>query len=162
VQVEPARRAYAELGVKAVITGRRASQGAARAGLKPLEVDETGLIKLNPLFEWTFPSVELYIQQNSVPTNKLLSQGYKSIGDWHSTVKSGDTGERGGRWAEKEEKTECGLHADYFAMKVAMKKVRGPQTDFLFCFKRRGLPANDLIQREEERPQKENLTSVQA
>ena len=97
-----------------------------------MEVDETGLIKLNPLFEWTFPFVEWYIQQNEVPTNKLLSQGYKSVGDWHSTVKSGegDTGERGGRWAGKEERTECGLHTDYFVMKAAMEKVRGPRTDF--------------------------------
>lgn len=94
----------------------------------PLEVDETGLIKLNPLFSWTFQSVEGYIKENNVPTNKLLSQGYKSVGDWHSTTKSGegDVGERGGRWAENKEKTECGLHADYLTMRIAMKKVRGP------------------------------------
>lgn len=119
--------------MKAVITGRRASQGAARAGLKPLEVDETGLIKLNPLFAWTFPFVEWYIKANNVPTNNLLSQGYRSIGDWHSTVKSGegDAGERGGRWAENDGKTECGLHADYFSMKAAAKKVRGDPEQFL-------------------------------
>lgn len=112
--------------MKAVITGRRASQGAARAGLKPLEVDETGLVKLNPLFAWTFPFVDWYIKQHDVPTNKLLSQGYRSVGDWHSTAKSGegDAGERGGRWDDN--KTECGLHTDYFAMKAAVKKVREP------------------------------------
>lgn len=144
MQVEPARRAYAELGVKAVITGRRASQGAARAGLKPLEVDETGLVKLNPLFEWTFPFVEWYIQQNNVPTNKLLSQGYRSIGDWHSTVKSGegDGGERGGRWAENKERTECGLHTDYFAMKAAVEKVREPPEH---VFEQQGLLLNGLF-----------------
>lgn len=115
------------MGVKAVITGRRASQGGDRAGLKPLEVDETGLVKLNPLFSWTFPSVERYIQTNGVPTNKLLSQGYRSVGDWHSTEKSGegDAGERAGRWAGDKEKTECNLHTDYFTMRAAMKKVRG-------------------------------------
>lgn len=124
VKVEPARRAYEELGVKAVITGRRASQGADRANLQPLEVDSTGLLKLNPLFAWTFPFVEWYIKQNSVPRNKLLDQGYRSVGDWHSTVKSGDgdVGERAGRWAGKAEKTECGLHVDYFAMKAAAQK----------------------------------------
>ncbi|KAL4245992.1 PAPS reductase family protein [Abortiporus biennis] len=124
VKVEPARRAYEELGVKAVITGRRASQGADRANLKPLEVDSTGLLKLNPLFSWTFPFVEWYINENKVPRNKLLDQGYRSVGDWHSTVKSGDgdTGERAGRWAGKKEKTECGLHVDYFALKAQAKK----------------------------------------
>ncbi|TFY63143.1 hypothetical protein EVG20_g6443 [Dentipellis fragilis] len=124
VKVEPARRAYEELGVKAVITGRRASQGAARASLQPLEVDSTGLVKLNPLFAWNFPLVEWYIKENNVPRNKLLDQGYKSVGDWHSTAKSGegDAGERAGRWAGKAEKTECGLHVDYFAMKAKLKK----------------------------------------
>jgi len=112
------------LGVKAVITGRRASQGTSRAGLKPLEVDETGLIKLNPLFSWNFALVDWYVSEQKVPRNRLLDQGYRSVGDWHSTVKSGsgDSGERAGRWAAKEEKTECGLHTDYFAMKAAMKK----------------------------------------
>ncbi|THH16408.1 hypothetical protein EW146_g4227 [Bondarzewia mesenterica] len=129
VKVEPARRAYEELGVKSVITGRRASQGAARASLQPLEVDSTGLLKLNPLFAWNFHLVDWYIKSNNVPHNKLLSQGYKSVGDWHSTVKSGegDEGERAGRWAGKEEKTECGLHVDYFAMKAKLKKEKEEQ-----------------------------------
>lgn len=116
VQVEPAQRAYRELNVRAVITGRRASQGGDRASLKPLEVDATGLVKLNPLFAWKFGQVGEYIKANNVPRNKLLDQGYKSVGDWHSTAKSeeGDAGERAGRWAGREEKTECGLHKDYF------------------------------------------------
>ncbi|PIL37386.1 hypothetical protein GSI_01080 [Ganoderma sinense ZZ0214-1] len=124
VKVEPARRAYEELGVKAVITGRRASQGADRANLQPLEVDNTGLVKLNPLCAWTFPFVEYYVDSNKVPRNKLLDQGYRSVGDWHSTVKSsaGDTGERAGRWVGKQEKTECGLHVDYFRLKAEAEK----------------------------------------
>ena len=123
-QVEPARRAYEDFGVKAVITGRRASQGADRANLQPLEVDSTGLLKLNPLFSWNFYLVEWYISENKVPRNKLLDQGYRSVGDWHSTVKSGDgdAGERAGRWAGRKEKTECGLHVDYFKMKAAVKQ----------------------------------------
>lgn len=121
--MEPARRAYEALGVQSVITGRRASQGADRATLQPLEVDSTGLLKLNPLFAWNFALVEWYIKQNSVPRNKLLDQGYRSVGDWHSTMKAGEgEGERAGRWAGKE-KTECGLHKDYFEMKAQAKKV---------------------------------------
>ena len=107
-----------------MITGRRASQGADRANLQPLEVDSTGLLKLNPLFAWNFHLVEWYIKENNVPRNKLLDQGYRSVGDWHSTVKSadGDAGERAGRWAGKAEKTECGLHVDYFKLKAAAEK----------------------------------------
>ncbi|KIK67590.1 hypothetical protein GYMLUDRAFT_36331 [Collybiopsis luxurians FD-317 M1] len=123
VKVEPARRAYADLGVKSVITGRRASQGGDRASLKPLEIDSIGLLKLNPLFEWTFPIVEWYISENGVPHNKLLSQGYRSVGDWHSTVKVAEgQDERAGRWAGRE-KTECGLHKDFFEMKAQAMKA---------------------------------------
>ncbi|KAF9498752.1 Phosphoadenosine phosphosulfate reductase thioredoxin [Pleurotus eryngii] len=121
VKVEPAKRAYETLGVKAVVTGRRSSQGGDRASLQPLEVDSTGLLKLNPLFSWNFHFVEWYITQNAVPRNKLLDQGYKSIGDWHSTSKVADgQDERAGRWAGKE-KSECGLHKDYFVMKAKAK-----------------------------------------
>lgn len=126
VKVEPARRAYRDLNVQAVITGRRATQGADRASLQPVEVDSTGLIKVNPLFSWTFAQVKAYVDEHNVPRNALLAQGYRSVGDWHSTIKSGDgdSGERAGRWAGKE-KTECGLHQDYFKMKLlAMKKKR--------------------------------------
>lgn len=120
-KVEPAQRAYQAFNVQSVITGRRASQGAARASLQPLEVDSTGLLKLNPLFAWNFSLVEWYIKQNNVPRNKLLDQGYRSVGDWHSTSKVAEgQDERAGRWAGKE-KTECGLHEDYFKMKAQAK-----------------------------------------
>ncbi|KAL4076270.1 Phosphoadenosine phosphosulfate reductase family-domain-containing protein [Scleroderma citrinum] len=125
VKVEPGRRAYKELKVQSVITGRRASQGGERALLQPLEVDSTGLLKLNPLFAWTFSQVDQYIKENNVPRNKLLDRGYRSVGDWHSTCKSGegDVGERAGRWAGKQGKTECGLHKDYSEMQRKVKEL---------------------------------------
>lgn len=65
--------------------------------------------------------VSWHIDEYKVPRNKLLDQGYKSVGDWHSTVKPVDgADERSGRWAGKE-KTECGLHKDYFKMKAQAK-----------------------------------------
>lgn len=63
VKVEPAARAYMELGVRAVITGRRRSQGAERADLKVLEVDERGLLKVNPLISWSFKEVKEYVDK---------------------------------------------------------------------------------------------------
>lgn len=126
VKVEPARRAYEELGVRAVFTGRRRSQGADRASLNAVEVDETGLVKVNPFLNWSFQQVDNYVKTNAVPYNELLDLGYKSIGDWHSTSMPGaNDSERGGRWKDKGGKTECGLHKDYFKMrKVAEKKMR--------------------------------------
>ena len=109
-KVEPAQRAYSELQVKAVLTGRRRSQGGKRGDMDIVEVDEAGLIKVNPLANWSFAKVKAYIDQNNVPYNELLDRGYKSVGDWHSTqaTKEGED-ERSGRW-KGQQKTECGIH----------------------------------------------------
>ncbi|KAI0008652.1 phosphoadenosine phosphosulfate reductase [Xylariaceae sp. FL0662B] len=110
-KVEPQQRAYSELSVAAVFTGRRRSQGGERDKIGVLEVDEeTGIIKINPLLDWSFAQVKEYITKNNVPYNELLDRGYKSIGDWHSTspVSAGED-ERAGRW-KGQAKTECGIH----------------------------------------------------
>ena len=109
-KVEPAQRAYSDLSVAAVLTGRRRSQGAKRESLEIVEVDDAGLIKINPLASWSFKEVNDYIRENEVPYNELLDRGYKSVGDWHSTeaVKEGED-ERAGRW-KGQAKTECGIH----------------------------------------------------
>jgi phosphoadenosine phosphosulfate reductase len=110
VKVEPAQRAYRELNAYAVLTGRRRSQGGARGSLDIIEVDEAGLLKINPLANWTFEQIKQYIDENNVPYNALLDKGYKSVGDWHSTqpVQVGED-ERAGRW-KGQQKTECGIH----------------------------------------------------
>ena len=111
VKVEPLQRAYEQLHVAAVLNGRRRSQGAARGSIPIIELDEErGIIKINPLAAWNFTQVQQYIKENNVPYNALLDQGYKSVGDWHSTspVKDGED-ERAGRW-KGQSKTECGIH----------------------------------------------------
>lgn len=80
------------------------------------------ILKINVLAFWNYEQVWEYIKANNVPYNVLHDQGYKSIGDWHSTQPTGEgQGEREGRWAGQE-KTECGLHKDYFAMKAKLKE----------------------------------------
>ncbi|KAG8624287.1 hypothetical protein KVT40_007354 [Elsinoe batatas] len=109
-KVEPGQRAYSELQVAAVITGRRKSQGGKRGDMDIIEVDDTGMVKINPLANWNFKQVEEYIKNNHVPTNVLLQQGYRSVGDWHSTQPVGDSeDERAGRWKGRA-KSECGIH----------------------------------------------------
>jgi phosphoadenosine phosphosulfate reductase len=110
VKVEPVERAYRELNVTAALTGRRRSQGGQRGTLPIVEVNEGGLLKINPLADWSFQQVLDYIKINEVPYNSLLDRGYRSVGDWHSTVpvKEGED-ERAGRWQGKT-KTECGIH----------------------------------------------------
>ena len=110
VKVEPSKRAFEELNVKAVFTGRRRGQGGVRKCLDIVEIDDQGLIKVNPLANWNFRQVMDYIDKNKVPYNELLDVGYKSVGDWHSTQPvSTDEDERAGRWRGRE-KTECGIH----------------------------------------------------
>ena len=110
VKVEPSQRAYRELNANAVLTGRRRSQGAKRGDLDIIEIDDAGLIKVNPLANWSFDQVRDYVQSNNIPYNTLLDRGYKSVGDWHSTqpITEGEE-ERSGRW-KGQAKTECGIH----------------------------------------------------
>ncbi|KAI2632969.1 Phosphoadenosine phosphosulfate reductase family-domain-containing protein [Xylaria nigripes] len=110
-KVEPQQRSYSELGVSAVFTGRRRSQGGERDKIQIVEMDEErGIVKINPLLDWSFAQVRAYIDEHKVPYNVLLDRGYKSVGDWHSTspVGAGED-ERAGRW-KGQNKTECGIH----------------------------------------------------
>ncbi|KAK4208712.1 Phosphoadenosine phosphosulfate reductase family-domain-containing protein [Rhypophila decipiens] len=110
-KVEPQQRAYEELNVAAVLTGRRRSQGGQRGDIDVVEIDqERGIVKINPLVNWSFQQVKGYITEHNVPYNVLLDRGYKSVGDWHSTVPVGEgEDERAGRW-KGQNKTECGIH----------------------------------------------------
>ncbi|KAI1757628.1 Phosphoadenosine phosphosulfate reductase family-domain-containing protein [Xylaria castorea] len=128
-KVEPQQRSYDDLNVAAVLTGRRRSQGAARGDIPVLEIDrERGIVKINPLVNWSFDQVQDYIKTNDVPYNALLDRGYKSVGDWHSTqpVAEGED-ERAGRW-KGQQKTECGIHNKQsryamFLMELAKKQA---------------------------------------
>ncbi|KAA8908492.1 hypothetical protein TRICI_004767 [Trichomonascus ciferrii] len=125
VKVEPINRAYEELGIKAALTGRRKSQGGQRGSIPIVEQTESGLIKINPLANWSFHDVKDYIDKYDVPYNSLLDRGYRSVGDFHSTepVKEGED-ERAGRWKGKQ-KTECGIHENSrFAQYLASMKVQ--------------------------------------
>jgi phosphoadenosine phosphosulfate reductase len=110
-KVEPLGRALA--GAVMWITGVRAAQSAERASM-PLAVVEPryGLIKVNPLLDWTREQVVRFVQDHGIPYNPLHDQGFLSIGCAPCTraVKPGEP-ERAGRWWwEHETKTECGLH----------------------------------------------------
>ncbi|KAJ3203008.1 hypothetical protein HDU67_000153 [Dinochytrium kinnereticum] len=128
VKVEPGRRAVEQFNAQVTITGRRRSQGAERASIPILEIDTSvtpNVLKLNVLASWDYKQVWSYIIKNGVPYNALHDQGYKSIGDWHSTAPTGaNENERDGRW-KGQNKTECGLHKDFSKMRssfVAAKK----------------------------------------
>ena len=72
--------------------------------------DKFGLIKANPLADWSLKDVWAYIHEHDVPYNPLHDQNYPSIGCTHCTrqVMPGED-PRAGRWAGQD-KVECGLH----------------------------------------------------
>ncbi|MDO5498191.1 MAG: phosphoadenylyl-sulfate reductase [Propionibacteriaceae bacterium] len=108
-KVEPLNASLA--GYQAWITGVRREDNALRANAQLVEWDEShGMVKLNPLAAWTFDEVITYAQDNLVPVNPLLADGYPSIGCAPCTrrVAPGED-PRAGRWAGLG-KTECGIH----------------------------------------------------
>lgn len=93
------------------ITGIRRDQAPTRADSKKVEWDEKfGLVKANPLADWTLEDIWGYIREHDLIYNPLHDQNYPSIGCIHGT-KAVAPGEdpRSGRWADTD-KTECGLH----------------------------------------------------
>ena len=110
-KVEPLARALA--GASAWITGLRADQSAQRRGVDLVEADrERGLLKLNPLHDWTREAAAAFAREHEVPTNPLHEKGFLSIGCAPCTraVRPGEP-ERAGRWWwEDDAKKECGLH----------------------------------------------------
>lgn len=111
-KVEPLRRALA--GLDAWITGLRREQSPTRSRIGKVELDSGngGLIKINPLADWTTGDVWAYVRRNGVPYNVLHDRGYPSIGCAPCTraVPPGQ-GLRSGRWWwERPDEKECGLH----------------------------------------------------
>jgi phosphoadenosine phosphosulfate reductase len=107
--VEPLKRALNS--VDAWVTGIRRDQAPTRAGSQKVEWDaKFGLVKANPLADWTLSDVWSYINENDVPYHPLHDQNFPSIGCTHCTrpVQPGED-PRAGRWAGND-KTECGLH----------------------------------------------------
>jgi len=111
-KVQPLKRMLSTLD--GWITGLRRDQAATRVEVKKIEIDETfgGIIKLNPLADWTHKKVWDYIRENNVPYNELHDKGYPSIGCAPCTrsVEPGEDIRAGRWWWEAPGSKECGLH----------------------------------------------------
>jgi len=110
-KIEPLDRALG--GARGWIAGLRAEQSAHRRDMA-LVTAERGLIKLNPIFDWTREKLRDFVVANNIPVNPLHAKGFASIGCAPCTrpIAPGEP-ERAGRWWwEDEEKKECGLHVN--------------------------------------------------
>ena len=110
-KVEPLHRQLKTL--KAWICGLRRNQSITRTAIQKIEWDEAnGLIKINPLADWTEQQVWDYIRVHRIPYNALHDKGYASIGCAPCTrpIAAGDDIRAGRWWWENPEHKECGLH----------------------------------------------------
>jgi len=111
-KVEPLKRALS--GSLAWITGLRREQSVTRADTPLFELDEThgGILKVNPLSNWTEKMVYDYAAANNVPVNSLHRKGFPSIGCEPCTraVEPGEDVRAGRWWWENAAQKECGLH----------------------------------------------------
>lgn len=110
-KLSPLKRALA--GKKLWICGLRRDQSVTRFGIEILEDDPAnGLLRLNPLADWSEARLWNYIQAHKVPYNVLHDKGYPSIGCACCTRAVRRVEDvRAGRWYwEEPEHRECGLH----------------------------------------------------
>ncbi|HTN69863.1 MAG TPA: phosphoadenylyl-sulfate reductase [Methylomirabilota bacterium] len=120
-KVEPLKRALQNLD--AWMTGLRREQGVTRAHVQKVEIDSDhgGIVKINPLADWTQKQVWDYIAAYQVPYNKLHDRGFPSIGCAPCTraIKPWEDVRAGRWWWENPEAKECGLHVSSETMKAA-------------------------------------------
>ena len=98
-------------GIRAIISGLRQEQSAERSNTQMIELDKyEDCAKINPIFDWTKEEVMTYIDNHSVPINRLHKEGYESVGCEPCTRPG--KGRAGRWWWEHDDiPKECGLHA---------------------------------------------------
>lgn len=110
-KIEPLKRAFKGLDVW--ICGLRREQSVTRTANQMVEWDEqNGMLKVNPIIDWTESQVWDYIRKNNIPYNDLHDKGFPSIGCQPCTraIKPGENVRAGRWWWENPDKKECGLH----------------------------------------------------
>jgi phosphoadenosine phosphosulfate reductase len=115
-KVEPMRRYFATAGIDAWIAGLRREQGVTREDVAKVEIDEVhgGIVKLNPLADWTHDRVWEYVREHNVPVNRLHKVGYPSVGcdPCSRAIQPGEDARAGRWWWENPETKECGIHVE--------------------------------------------------
>jgi phosphoadenosine phosphosulfate reductase len=113
-KILPLRRTLAKYRPRAWVSAIRRDQTADRASAAVVQWDpKFGLVKVNPLLNWSRKDVWNFVVKNDVPYNPLHDRNYPSIGCWPCTRSVGAAeaaeDERAGRWSGRAKK-ECGLH----------------------------------------------------
>jgi len=128
-KVEPLKRKLATLD--AWVAGLRREQWRSRRNIAKVEIDQDhgGIVKLNPLADWTLDRVWSYVHEHEVPYHELFDHGFTSVGCAPCTraVLPGEH-ERAGRWWwESETDKECGIHCSVGLLGSKTDAERTPQ-----------------------------------
>lgn len=111
-KVEPLGRALKSK--QAWMTGLRREQSVTRSDIERIEIDEAngGLVKLNPIVDWTTEQLNQYAKDNEVVIHPLHAQGFPSIGCAPCTraIQPGEDFRAGRWWWENPDHKECGIH----------------------------------------------------
>lgn len=115
-KVEPLNRYLADNDLDAWVAGLRREQGVTRGDTRKLEIDSAhgGIVKVNPIADWTREQVQEYVAAHDVPINRLHAEGYPSVGcaPCSRAIQPGDDPRAGRWWWENPDTKECGIHLD--------------------------------------------------
>jgi phosphoadenosine phosphosulfate reductase len=96
------------------ISGVRRTEGITRSDFEPVE-DKGGLVKINPILDFTELDIWRYMALNQLPVNPMYQKGYRSLGCSLCSSPEEDAAEteREGRWKGTENaRGECGIHTE--------------------------------------------------
>jgi thioredoxin-dependent adenylylsulfate APS reductase len=113
-KVEPLSRYLG--GLDAWVSGLRRDQNVTRVDTPKIEIDEShgGIVKLNPIADWSDEQVIDYVREHNIPVNRLHGEGYPSVGcaPCSRAIAPGDDPRSGRWWWENPETRECGIHVE--------------------------------------------------
>jgi thioredoxin-dependent adenylylsulfate APS reductase len=111
-KVHPLQKMLA--GLDAWVTGLRRDQWASRTNIQKIELDaaNSGMVKLNPIADWSQAQLDDYVKVHNVPQHALYAKSFTSIGCLPCTrpTKPGENPRAGRWWWEQDLQKECGLH----------------------------------------------------
>lgn len=94
------------------LSGVRKTEGITRANFHYVE-DKNGLVKINPILDFTEIDIWRYLALNQIPINPIYKKGYRSLSCSRCSSPEVDETEteREGRWkGTPDHRGECGIH----------------------------------------------------
>ena len=113
-KVEPLKRYLTDLD--AWVSALRRDENVTRTETPKVMLDPVhgGIVKLNPIADWSADDIWKYVREHKIPVNRLHAEGYPSVGcdPCSRAVRAGEDRRAGRWWWENPETKECGIHGE--------------------------------------------------